>query len=136
LSSSVPERASPKPRKLQRLDKLKQGLLSGKTLQEIAEECGVGIATIHRDLKAWRDSGGFELWLTEEFYRLHGQVKGTDPTTAYREISNLLGRTITQRQKVEGELKGGVLLVKGWDLGADHKPDKAGPDGKPAVSTS
>jgi len=96
-----------------RLPKIKTGLIEGKTSQQIAEECSVTRETIERDKHAWRQSGDFEDWIKEEWLRLHLLIQQKDPVIAYREITRLLGKTLTQ--KVETALtQKEPFVVKLW----------------------
>lgn len=100
-----------------RLSKIIKALLEGKNHDEIAEICGVkNRKTIERDLIAWRNSGGFEDFLNNEWLKLHGKIKKLDPHEAYRQITKLLGKTLTQ--KIKGEIEHSQIVVKMW------KPEK------------
>lgn len=101
-----------------RIPQIIQGLLEGKTHEEIAKECGLkNRRTIERDIQAWRDSGGLETFLTEEWLKMHGKIKEQDPIEAHRQLTKLLGKTLTK--KVESKISGGEqpIIVKMW------KPD-------------
>lgn len=96
-----------------RLPKIIEGLLAGKTHQQITASLGLkNRSTIERDLRAWRETGGYEEFLHNEWLQLHGKIKESDPVEAYRQISKLLGKTLTQ--KIETELTGGQIVVKMW----------------------
>jgi len=96
-----------------RLPKIKTGLIEGKTSEQIAKECGVTRETIERDKHAWRQSGDFEDWIKEEWLRLHILIQEKDPVIAYKEITRLLGKTLTQ--KVETALtQKEPFVVKMW----------------------
>ena len=85
--------------------------------EQIAKECGVKRQTIERDKREWRQSGDFEDWIKEEWLRLHLLIQQKDPVIAYREITRLLGKTLTQ--KVETALtQKQPFVVKMW------KPEK------------
>ena len=85
------------------------------TQGQIAKKLGVHRNTIVKDLRLWRESGGFEDWLYAEFMRLHGAVKSDGEESAYRVVSRLLERTMAQRVKAEVEARGErTVVVKMW----------------------
>jgi hypothetical protein len=93
----------PLPRKtVLRLPKIKQGLRDGLNYDQIAESCNLKSAqTIDRDMKAWVQSGLFEIWLKTEFVELHEHVRVANPVEAYKNISKIIGKMVTR--KVESE---------------------------------
>lgn len=95
-------------RKNRCLEKIRELLPEGNTLKEIAAICEVPERTFYRYHAEWRDSGGFEAWLQEEFFSLHKAVKENAKVTAYKEICALLARTIKRR--IESELKGDITV--------------------------
>lgn len=90
-----------------RLPKIKKGLVEGLTLGQIADICGVKERTINRDKEAWLASGDFEIWLRDEWLRIHAQIVKKDPKEAYRSLTRLVGRQIAQRitQEIKAEEK-------------------------------
>ena len=97
-----------------RLEKIKVGLLEGKTWIEIAEECNCNERTIRRDFKKWYKSDDYEAWLYERHIILHGKMERTDPATAYREITKLIAKRLVEKR--ETELRGSIT-IKGYGLG-------------------
>lgn len=97
-----------------RIPRILEGLLKNETHEEIAEAVGVkNRKTIERDLQAWRDSGGLETFLHDEWLRMHGKIKEMEPLEAYRQLTKLLSKTLTQR--VQTELKQtGPIVIKMW----------------------
>jgi len=88
-----------------RLPKIKQGLLDGLNYDQIAENCGVKSSqTIDRDMKAWVQSGDFELWIRTEFTALYSHVKMADPITAFKELAKMVSKTFVQKQEVKQEV--------------------------------
>jgi len=96
-----------------RLPKLKKGLILGQNLAEIARECHVTERTINRDKEAWLASGDFEVWLRDEWLRYHMLIGKTDPVEAYRQLSRLIGKTLTQRVEAETTVREIKLL---WEI--------------------
>jgi len=92
---------SPQTRK--RLPNIKAGLLRGDNYTTIGESCGVTERTIDRDTKAWFASEDFENWIKTQWIELHGRILAEDPTEAYRQISRLVTKMITQRQEIRTE---------------------------------
>jgi len=84
-----------------RLEIIKRELPKGTSQDRIAEFCGVTTRTIRRDIRRWRETGGFEEWLQEEFFRLHNSVRDEEEVIAYKTIARLLERTLTQKVKAE-----------------------------------
>jgi len=101
-------------KKAERQVKIQELLPLGKTYQDIATVCGVTERTIRRDITEWEESGGFEEWLLNEFFRLHSQKGEGDWKTRYRVVSRLLEKTL--KQKIEADVEGNIV-IKAWDLG-------------------
>jgi len=101
-------------RKAERRKKIQELLPLGKSYEEIAEVCGVTHRTINRDIKEWKEKGGFEDWLLDEFFRLHGEEAEGDWKTRYKVVSRLLEKTL--KQKIEADVEG-AIVIKAWDLG-------------------
>lgn len=93
--------SAPRLGKSQRLSKIKELYPLHRTVEQIAAVCGVNEKTIRRDIKEWKQGGGFEEWLLEEFYSLHGSVKLNEEKVglAYSTIAQLLGKTLTQKSE-------------------------------------
>jgi hypothetical protein len=90
---------------LKRLPTIKQGLLEGLNYTTIGKKCGVTERTIDRDVHAWLESGQFETWIKQEWLRLHNIVLRKHPVEAYKQITRLLGQTLTRRMEVKEEIK-------------------------------
>ena len=88
---------------LQRLPKIKAGLLEGKQIDEIAVLCKVTEKTVDRDLQKFRASPLFEEWLREEWQRVHYIIIKEHPVEAYRQLTRLLGQTFTRRIEAKTE---------------------------------
>lgn len=90
---------------LKRLPKIKHGLIKGWNREQIGAKCEVTEKTIDRDMEAWVQSGLFEVWIKEEFLRLHPKVVKEDIVEAYRNISKLVGKMITRKFEAKTEYK-------------------------------
>lgn len=105
MSLNVP--VSVKPRALKktlRLQKIIEGLKQGYSFPKIAESCNCSEKTIDRDIAEWRDEGGFDRWLLQEFLRLHNQEVGKeDGGQAYRCITDLLKKRLVDRKEIHTE---------------------------------
>ena len=88
---------------LKRLSTIKTGLREGLTRPVLGKRCGVTEKTIDRDIKAWVNSGLFETWIREEFLDLHNYVRDADPVEAYRQVSKLVAKMITQKIEAKTE---------------------------------
>jgi K+/H+ antiporter YhaU regulatory subunit KhtT len=86
---------------MQRLPTIKAELIKGTSYPDIGKQLGVTERTIDRDVKAFVNSGDFETWLKEEWLRLHNQVIHNDPIEAYRNVSKLISRMVTQKQEIK-----------------------------------
>ena len=118
----------PKLTPTQRLEIIKRELPRGTNQDEMAEMCGVCRATINRDIKAWELTGGWDDWIRREFKDLFVGITETDEPLAFREMSKLAARTMTQRTeaKVEGF---GQLTI--WRPGPEEpEPEGEGDDQK------
>lgn len=122
----------PKMKRSKRIQKLKTLLPKGRTIEEIAGECGVDEKTIDRDLKAWMNKGGFEDWLNKEFFRLHRKAEEEDVLEAYKAVVRLKERYITQKiqQDIKGSFDHKIIQIKMWGHGEKT------PDAKPKPSQS
>jgi hypothetical protein len=78
-----------------RIQHIEQSILF-KTLDEIANECGVNPRTIDRDILKWKQKGGFDKFLDREFFQLYGQEKLTNPSRALDRIVTLMIRRIPE----------------------------------------
>lgn len=73
----------------------------GKSYNELAKLCSCSSNTIYNDMRKWREQGGFEEFLNDEFHTLHGIVKKEDAITSYKVIAQLLGKYITKKIKAD-----------------------------------
>ena len=109
-----------------RLPKIKEGLREGLNYQQIAESCGVKSSqTIDRDMKAWVESGLFEVWLKTEFVELHEYVRVANPVEAYRNISRIIGRMVTRKIDVTEDIYQETRIV--WEDNRQNSNDKVQP---------
>ena len=69
----------------------------GKSYSQLAKLCKCSLTTVTRDLRKWREGGGFEEFLYDEFHRLHEIVSEEDPSTSYKTVAALLGKHITRK---------------------------------------
>ena len=94
---------SPQTRK--RLPNIKAGLLRGDNYTTIGKACGVTERTIDRDTKVWFASEDFTVWIKTLWIELHGKIVSEEPVEAYRQVSRLFTRMITQKAEVKTETK-------------------------------
>ena len=106
---------------LKRLPTIKAGLLTGKNYTIIGSECGVTEKTIDRDVHTWVQSGQFETWIKQEWLRLHAIIQKKHPVEAYRQITRLLGQTLTRRMEIKEEIREIKLL---WVKNESNTTDK------------
>ena len=110
-----------------RIEIIKRELPRGTTQNEIAVLCGVCRDTISRDIKAWELTGGWDDWIRREFTGLFDGISETDEPLAFREMSKLAARTMTQRTESKVEGFGQLVL---WRPGEEPEPDGEDEDQK------
>jgi hypothetical protein len=82
-----------------------------KTLDEIADACGVNPRTIDRDILKWKQKGGFDKFLDREFFTLYGKEKLTNPSRALDRIITLMIRRIPESETKEKPSKFVIEIV-------------------------
>lgn len=77
------------------------------TYDEIAQLCGVTKRTIRRDIAKWKDEGGYDAFLMEEFFKLYGLVKVKDVKHAFDRICDLIRRRWAEAvvTRIEGPIE-------------------------------
>jgi len=75
-----------------------------KTTKQIAVMCNVTKRTITRDILKWKQEGGFEEFLMDEFLKSYPHIKETFPEKAFDRLCYLLGKTITQKREVKQDI--------------------------------
>jgi len=75
----------------QRREKIKENIVT-YTYSEIAKLCGVTKRTIRRDIERWKRQGGYDEFLTEQFFKLYGLVKTKNVEHAFDRICDLMRR--------------------------------------------
>lgn len=93
-----------------RLPAIMEALSHGKNNEEIAAQLAVSKYVIAYDRLLWRQSAGYEVWVYEEFHRLHTAIADQHPIVAYKEMGKLLGRIFAQKIKAEIKAKGGIKV--------------------------
>ena len=115
----------PRLGKAARMKKIKELYPLHASVEEMAAACGVNEKTIDRDLKQWKQGGGFEEWLQQEFFSLHKAMKGDDKAAlAYSTVAQLLGKSMTQKvqQQIEGGTDVKIVVEYGEDPQAQAAP--------------
>ena len=95
-----------------RLPTIKQGLREGFNYEQIGSKCGVTEKTIDRDMGDWVESGQFEIWLKTEFVELHNYTRKANPIEAYKQLSKIVGRMVTQKSEIKAEINSNITEVK------------------------
>jgi hypothetical protein len=82
----------------------------------LAKLCGVTKRTIIRDINQWRQDGGFEQSLVDEFVATYPNIKREFPEKAFDRLCYLIGRQMTR--KIESQETIDVttrhIIVKMW----------------------
>ena len=68
---------------------------------ELAKLCHCTKRTIKRDVHTWREEGGFEEFLLDEFFRSYPDIKEKFPEKAFDRLCYLLGRTLTRKAELK-----------------------------------
>ena len=82
--------------------------LGEKNANEIAEDMGVHVRTIYRDIDTLREDGIYWDWAKEEFLRLHREGEISDETK-YKELNKIQLKEFTEKHSVE--TKGDISIV-------------------------
>jgi len=93
-----------------RIERIKELLPKGTDWNAIATVCGVTRKTIWRDFNRWRKSEDFKAWLYSEYVRLVGEVKGSDPDKALREITRIIIKDMTEKVEQKTETRGELIV--------------------------
>lgn len=79
--------------------------------QGLANLCGVTKRTIIRDINRWRQDGGFEESLIDEFVATYPNIKENFLDKAFDRLCYLIGRQMTRRMKVKEEISERLEIV-------------------------
>ncbi len=93
-----------------RLPAIMDGVQAGKTNAEIAAELGVSKFVIDNDRLLFQRSAGYEIWVEEEFQRLHTIIADTSPEVAYKVMGQLMKAIIGLKIKAEIMAKGKITV--------------------------
>ena len=74
-----------------------------KTQEELATLCHCSRITIVRTVNDWREEGGFEQLLFDEFFKLYPKVAKVYPDKALDKLVFLIGKGITRRAEIKSE---------------------------------
>ena len=97
----------------QRQGIIEEGLRLGLTQQQIADRCGVSRQTITRQIRRWRESGGFEEWLFDTWMRLFGRIEEEDVKLAFNNVTRLLEKFMRRRIDLDVNAPRPIIL-KTW----------------------
>lgn len=87
----------------QRRETIRENILT-HNYQQLATLCHCTRRTIKRDVHAWRQEGGFEQFLMDEFFRSYPDIKEEFPEKAFDRLCYLLGKTLTRRIEKHEEI--------------------------------
>ena len=95
-----------------RLDYIEENIIF-LTQEELATELNVSRKTIQRDIDKWKQKGGYQRFLTKEFFELYGKEKRENPSKALDRILYLMGKHEEEApQRVKKRATIGTLLHK------------------------
>jgi hypothetical protein len=100
----------------QRREVIRQNVLT-LDYEELALLCHCTKRTIKRDVAKWREEGGFEQFLIDEFFNSYPDIKQKFPDKAFDRLCYLLGKTMTR--KIEKDVRASLdvrqaIIVKMW----------------------
>lgn len=72
---------------------------------KIAILCHCTTRTIKRDVRKWRQEGGFEQFLLDEFFRSYPKIKQKFPDKAFDRLCYLLGKTMVHKVEAKTEIR-------------------------------
>lgn len=78
------------------------------TYEELAERCKCSVSTIYNDMKAWKDSGGFDIFILQEFNDLYPVMKEEEPLEVFKIISRFLQKGIVNKVSIDQRVQVGV----------------------------
>jgi predicted transcriptional regulator len=84
----------------QRRQTIRENILH-MTTEKIAVKCGVCKRTILRDIKAWKQEGGFTELLYDEFIKSYPTQKESFPEKTFDRLVYLLGKTFTVKRETK-----------------------------------
>ena len=82
---------------------IRENILS-LTYEELAKQCYCTKRTIVRTVNKWREDGGFEQFLLDEFFRSYPNMKEKFPDKAFDRLCYLLGKTMTRKAEIQERL--------------------------------
>ena len=85
--------------------------ITNLSYKEISKLCGVTKRTIRRDIEDWKQQGGYDEFLTEEFFKLYGIIKLENPRHAFDRVCDLLRRRQDQIPIDQTGSNDGFMLV-------------------------
>ncbi len=71
----------------------------GQGYLKLAELCKCSYSTIYNDMRKWREQGGFEEFVYQEFFDLHAIARNEDPVATYRVLAGIVSKM--QARKIE-----------------------------------
>lgn len=91
------------------------------SFQALATLCKCTKRTIIRDVHQWRQTGGFEQFLVDEFFTSYPQIKKQFPDKAFDRLCYLLGKTMIRKIEAKTEIREIKLL---WEIKDEHTHTK------------
>lgn len=82
------------------------------TYEALAEKCKCSVATIYNDMKVWKESGGLELFVLDEFESLYPQMKAEEPLEVFKVLSRFLMKGMTQKIAVDNRVEVGIKFTE------------------------
>lgn len=90
---------------------------------KLASLCHCTKRTIKRDVQKWKQEGGFEQFLIDEFFHSYPNIKKEFPEKAFDRLCYLLGKTMTR--KVEAHTIEEIREIKlMWIKNESNSTDK------------
>lgn len=93
----------------QRRETIRENILN-LSEHKIAILCHCTTRTIKRDVRQWRQEGGFEQFLLDEFFRSYPNIKEEFPDKAFDKLCYLLAKTMVHKVEAKTEHKETVKI--------------------------
>lgn len=78
------------------------------TYEELAKRCKCSISTIYLDMKVWKEQGGLDIFILQEFNDLYPMLKEEEPMEVFKIISRFLQKGMTQKVAIDQRIQIGT----------------------------
>ena len=82
------------------------------TYEALAELCDCSVGTIYKDMRAWKESGGLELWIIDEWQSIYPVMKEEEPLEVFKILSKFLQKGMAQKITVDQRVEVGIRFTE------------------------